>query len=417
MRVARALFSQWTRVRRSTEYAADTSQRGKALIIPCDPWGVIGSRGDQAMILACLQHVRAAHPDRVVDVLTDSHDTDAPCRELGLNPVVAWREPLDVWFAAHAGDYAEVYIPGADVTDGVYGWPTACKLLAFYDCFAARGVPVHYLGFSWSETPHRMMKRVLARLTKDLPLPVRDPVSLARLSRFTAHRPLVPVADAAFCLQPRETDRVRRHRAWIEAQHAAGCRVIALNVHPMFNDAETKSADWERAVLDTLAAVGARHPDVRWLFLPHDDRPNVSDLVLLKRLFGPFGAARAYLVDEVMRADEIKSLVGVCDGLVAGRMHLSIAALGQGVPVLGLAYQGKFEGLWRHFGLTEETLLAPKAFLKAPDMAVQSMTEFLADLPTLAERIRLALPAVLRLGERNFTAQSSFPGCLNEKDA
>lgn len=402
VRIWHRLRTEWTRALDRICHEEDHGLGARALIIPCDPWGVIGSRGDQAMILACLQHVRAAHPDRVVDVLTDSHDTDAPCRELGLNPVVAWREPLDVWFAAHAGDYAEVYIPGADVTDGVYGWPTACKLLAFYDCFAARGVPVHYLGFSWSETPHRMMKCVLARLAKALPLPVRDPVSLARLSRFTAHRPLVPVADAAFCLQPRETDRVRRHRAWIEAQHAAGCRVIALNVHPMFNDAETKSADWERAVRDTLAAVGARHPDVRWLFLPHDDRPNVSDLVLLKRLFGQFGAGRAYLVDEVMRADEIKSLVGACDGLVAGRMHLSIAALGQGVPVLGLAYQGKFEGLWRHFGLTEETLLAPKAFVADPPFAQTRLAEFLDRFPVLAERIRAELPQVLDKAERNF---------------
>lgn len=121
------VYSQWSHVRVLVKQMSKAISGGKALIVPCDPWGVVGSRGDQAMILACLQHVRAAHPDRVVDVLTDSHDTDAPCRELGLNPVVAWREPLDVWFTAHAGDYAEVYIPGADVTDGVYGWPTACK--------------------------------------------------------------------------------------------------------------------------------------------------------------------------------------------------------------------------------------------------------------------------------------------------
>lgn len=403
LRVWYALRGQWARAYRVAVQERGSDLGVKALIIPCDPWGVVGSRGDQAMILACLQHVRSRNPHRVVDILTDSHEMDAACRKLGLNPVVSWHEPMDVWFGKFAREYAEVYIPGADVTDGVYGWTTACRMLLLYDCFFARGVAVHYLGFSWSETPHPMMKWVLARLSPGVPLPVRDPVSIVRLARFTAHRPLVQVADAAFCLQPRQSTRARTHLCWIKERQASGGIVIALNVHNMFNDVATKSSDWEMRLVTVLNQVLAERPDVHLLLLPHDARPHVSDLEVLRRLSSHFSPRRSYFVDEVMDSDEIKFLVGCCDCLIAGRMHLSIAALGRGVPVLGLVYQGKFEGLWRHFNLEEHLLLDPGMFLVNPETIVERIRSFIDDRHCLSIKILGELPHVCALAELNFS--------------
>ena len=405
-RLWRRWRAQWRRAAKTADARrrSHAAQRGgdKALVVPCDPWGVVGSRGDQAMILACVQHVRARHPGRVVDVLTDSAATDAACRAAGLRPVAAWNEPIDTWFRARVADYAEVYVLGADVTDGVYGWPTAMKMLAYYDCFARAGVETHYLGFSWSLTPSPMMAKALRALAPGLPLFVRDPVSLERLERFTRHRPLVLVADAAFGLVPRTSARVKGWQARVAAAHAEGKIVIALNAHPMFNDVDATSAAWEAAFAAVLARVQDRHSEILYALLPHDDRVAVSDLEVLRRLAATLGEGRAFLVDEVMDADEIKAFVGACDGLVAGRMHLSIAAFGGGVPVLGLAYQGKFEGLWRHFGLDGATLLAPRAFLDDPAAAEATVERFVANLRPLAAQIASFLPAVLALSRRNF---------------
>jgi len=44
-------------------------------------------------------------------------------------------------------------------------------------------------------------------------------------------------------------------------------------------------------------------------------------------------------------------------------MHLSIAALGAGTPILGVTYQGKFEGLIKHFSLPDGVLSSPKDLL------------------------------------------------------
>lgn len=369
----------------------------RILIIPCDPWEVVGSRGDQAMIIAVMQHCG----DAEIDILTDSHETDAACRELGLNPLAEWGMPLDVWMKGNSWKYKEVYILGADVTDGVYGWPTAMKLLMFYDWFSRLGVKTHYLGFSWSKTPSPWMHLVFPLLKRQLPLPVRDPVSYERVARFTRHRPLVQVADAAFQLIPNSTPRVQKWIDWCRGQKSSGHRVFAINVHQMFNDAETKSADWEKAFSMCLEEVAKRHLNITYLLVPHDNRPRVSDLEILKRINSIL--PNSTLIDVVMNADEIKAVLGSCDALIAGRMHISIAAFGQGIPVLGLVYQGKFEGLWQLFELPRSSLLEPRMFLQDSQEAIKALDRFVDSMGSLALNIKKRLPAVMALSAKNFS--------------
>ena len=368
----------------------------RILIVPCDPWGVVGSRGDQAMILAVKQHCKGAE----IDILTDSHGTDADCREIGLNPLAEWNASFDRWMKDNAGKYKEVYILGADVTDGVYGWPTAMKLLMFYDCFSRLGIKTHYLGFSWSRTPSPWMHLVFPLLKRGLTLPVRDPVSYRRLERFTRHRPLAQVADAAFLLYPNPTPRARKWIDWCREMRKGGRTVVAVNVHQMFNDVETKSAEWEAAFSQCLKTVAEKNGDIIYLLVPHDNRPRVSDLEILKRINKLLPDST--LIDVVMNADEIKAVLGECDALIAGRMHISIAALGQGVPVLGLVYQGKFEGLWEHFGLPDDTLIEPGAFLGNVNKAVSSVDNFLCHLHEMQIIVRNRLAQVEKLAAQNF---------------
>lgn len=372
------------------------SEGNRTLIVPCDPWGVVGSRGDQAMILAVKQRCGTAE----IDILTDSNDTDDACREINLNPIAEWNMPFSSWMKDNASRYRTVYILGADVTDGVYGWPTAMKLLMFYDCFSRLGVKTHYLGFSWSKTPNPWMHLVFPFLKRGLPLPVRDSVSYRRLARFTRHRPLVQVADAAFLLKPNYTPRAQKWIDWCREQKSAGRRVVAVNVHQMFNDAETKSADWEEAFSKCLEKAAGKHRDIIYLLVPHDNRLRVSDLEVLRRINGFIPDST--LIDVVMNADEIKAVLGECDALIAGRMHISIAALGQGVPVLGLVYQGKFEGLWEHFGLSRETLLAPKTFLNGTKSAESMLGAFIDNMRDLRTKIKERLPRVAELATLNF---------------
>jgi polysaccharide pyruvyl transferase WcaK-like protein len=91
-----------------------------------------------------------------------------------------------------------------------------------------------------------------------------------------------------------------------------------------------------------------------FVFLPHDYRNEWSDEVALATLFEqalPDTRARCLLPKERLHASEIKYVVGHCLLVVTGRMHLAIASMGGGVPVIAYAYQSKFEGILRLFGI------------------------------------------------------------------
>ena len=115
------------------------------------------------------------------------------------------------------------------------------------------------------------------------------------------------------------------------------------------------------ATASALLAVARRHR-VSWLLLPHDFRGERGDNAALAPLAQRVGATlgeRVLHAGEPLSAAQLKAMAGVTDGIVTGRMHLAIAALGRGVPVAALTYQDKFQGLWTHFDLPLDLLLAP----------------------------------------------------------
>ena len=80
-------------------------------------------------------------------------------------------------------------------------------------------------------------------------------------------------------------------------------------------------------------------------------------------------------------------------------MHLAIAALGMEVPVMAATYQGKFEGLFQHFGINGEFLLSPQEFLS--DVVEDKFSYFLTQIPKLKAQISATLPKVLTLSYQN----------------
>lgn len=405
-------LQQWFRLRRLASNVSPvvSTQGGRCLIVPCDPWSVVGSRGDQAMMLAAMQRIRVGTPKATFSVLACRCAPEEKLRQLGLKLERHWDDgTFWAWTAGHLTAFDQVCLLGADVTDGVYGWNAALRLQALYDLFGRVGAKTHYLGFSFSAHPHPWMRWVFALQRRGLPLPVRDPVSVRRLCRFTRHRPVRLVADVAFCMAPRMTPRTKCEAAWCDEQHARNRRVLAVNLHQMFNGEIAHGAAWEAAVASVLVRLVEETPDVAFLLLPHDDRPGISDDGVLRRLKEAFPSElsdRIRLVGIVLDADEAKALMAYCDALMAGRMHLSIAALGQRVPVFALVYQGKFEGLWEHFGLPPDTLCAPERFLTESEAVYAAVVRFMENLSSLRTRINDALPRVLELSIGQFEGEA-----------
>ena len=152
-----------------------------------------------------------------------------------------------------------------------------------------------------------------------------------------------------------------------------------------------------------LVKILDKHQNIFLLLIPHDDRSRLSDTLVLdtidKYLSEKRYSSRYYYRKDVFSASQLKALCSLLDGLISSRMHLAIAALGQEKPVMAATYQGKFEGLFKHFDLDENLLLSPEQFISEHFITVLDM--FLSDLVNIHEKIKLKLPDVQRLSEKN----------------
>jgi len=85
--------------------------------------------------------------------------------------------------------------------------------------------------------------------------------------------------------------------------------------------------------------------------------------------------------------------------VITGRMHLAIAALGMGTPVICLTYQDKFDGLMEYFG-SEHYLISPRSF--DPRIFQKLCIDLMSDIDEISSRVRMNLPRVMELAQSNF---------------
>jgi polysaccharide pyruvyl transferase WcaK-like protein len=60
---------------------------------------------------------------------------------------------------------------------------------------------------------------------------------------------------------------------------------------------------------------------------------------------------RIFIVRGHYNHNETKYIIGLCDFFIGSRMHACIAALSQGIPAVGIAYSGKFQGVFESVGV------------------------------------------------------------------
>lgn len=382
--------------------------RRRLFVVPCDPDSVGGSRGDEAMLMASISYIRSMYGPMPVSIVTSSDKGVRYINNLPLDNV----EPRLVWtgsdvlgsvFDCAVGDKpAYAVILGADCIDGFYSPVLSLELLYIYALLQSLGVKAVMTGFSFNSNPSQL---VVKRLRKSgITYSLRDPISLDRFNRIVGVSGRL-TADVAFLLKPRSgycsilSDK-------IAAARLKDMTVVGFNFHPMFNLGadEGELTRQINNVSNNLISLLKRKQNLVILLLPHDDRENLTD----NRMLGPIyeillrnGLGDRVIYDAaVPRADELKELAGLTDGIISSRMHLAIAALGQGVPVFTVTYQGKFQGLYRHFNYPEKYMVDPAHFYTSS--SVERMIEFVDELPYLKQLACLALPSVIDKAKRNF---------------
>lgn len=380
------------------------------VIIPPDPYTLLGSRGDDAMIRSFLSIAREYRENIKLYVITASDEADKAAREKGLEPVQIWAHsfsPQTILSRLQEISPDALVMLGADVMDGYYN-PYLPFHAAMYADLATRiGARSAIMGFSFNRNPFAGLKEIFDLTSPDVTINLRDANSLERFNAFCEHDAEL-VADIAFLLKPDlESQASLSSKEWVEKTHKEGRRAFIFNIHPMlFKDATQKQID--SLIVNTADALEkvTKERDVNWMFLPHDFRGVVGDNICLTPLAKELEARglsdRFVHFSEDRAASELKAIASHVDGVITARMHLAISSLGMGVPVATLTYQAKFAGLFKHFDLPDWLRLAPSESTEFRQDFETLMLRFIDESEALGKKVKEELPKVKKRAMKNF---------------
>lgn len=392
-------------------------KNGKGLIIiPCDPYTVTGSRGDEAMITVAIQHFRSRHPKEAIFILCSNKiASDNILRvyiDENVSPVECWNTPYPVrhlFKQICKINPAEVIVIGADCMDGAYAPNQSLELLSLYNLSINAGIKTALFGFSYNASPYKSINKAFRKMNNSV-YNLRDSYSLERFNQFT-HLKGCLVADSAFLLKPRtDFEAYNEIKLWIDNLHSQGQLAIAFNFHPMLRKYShaCEIVNDAKSVAENLVSILRAHSNVNFLLLPHDDRNHINDMTMLDvintiLLESGFVDRIMYLRD-VPRASHLKAISALMDGVISSRMHLAIASLGSEVPVLVADYQDKFKGLLKHFNIPNDYVLSISDF--CGDSFQHKFNLFIGNLPNLKTHVRQYLPTVIALAQNNLKMYS-----------
>lgn len=406
-RILYVICWQWVGFKLKVQCRKLFAKRSKLMILPCDPWTVSGSRGDEAMITALVQDFKERNPHGEI-VLVSAGNVDSNKIKTGrladvkIMPVWRGRIPfLNIIRLLQDEAPSECCVLGADCMDGHYSVLTSLTLLIVADVSTRFGIDTRLTGFSFNKSPSKMMVVCFKRTTPQLRFRLRDPVSLQRFCEKTKCQAEL-VADVAFLLRPTATPQTQSYEQWIRQEHDYGQKVLGFNVHGLLVADMPDKTEFLNEIGRRLGVFLEKRPAMSCLLMPHDFRFG-GDLECLLPIYNAltrFGE-RVSIIREDLSAAELKEICGVLDGVFASRMHLGIAALGMGKPVAGFGYQGKFSGLFQHFDCS------PKWILGRADSKYLSdrLMDFVLSWPKLTGLIEKRKPSILALARKNLPNQ------------
>lgn len=371
-------------------------------IIPGDASNPSGSLGDMAMFTALLKSLRKHNADATFTLIgRRNHSITVP--GIGEVPVVAaWSGKAgSIAFDRLIREQHALFVMGADILDGEYGASLVQRIVGYCNHSVRLGIPATILGFSFNRHPRQPAVHALARLHPRVRVNVRDQASFDRF-RLMVGIPASLCADSAF-LMPPASDPDPEAEAWITAMRAAGRSPVGvnLNAHAL---APALAQIGTGALIDHIAnqlKLAGKANQLAFMLIPHDLKPQSADVAMLQALERQLQLKgfRHVRYSPFSRPDIIKRVVGMLDFIITGRMHLAIAALGSGTPILAITYQDKFEGLYQHFGLPLEHTLSPLQCLS--DEILSRINNLCENRRDLSERICASLPQVEELASRN----------------
>ena len=313
-------------------------------------------------------------------------------------------------FLKVAQQYTHFVVPGADVMDGYYSEASPLLKLRLISLAHATGLQCSVLGFSFNNQPKSRCVDAFQKLPSDIAIHARDPLSK---NRFENHiqRDINLVSDLAFLLKPKIAKSVTDEaQLWIESEKKQGNIIIGINPNKtLAKNLKTNTPSELAEIFSNLIRNLHRiNKNISFVLIPHDYRkdnlfPGDNTLSeLIKTQLPEEIQEKCWLfVKTRLKADEVKNICQYLDLVITSRMHLAIACLGVKTPVLGIVYQGKFEGLYSYFGL-DQMLIEPENAAQA-DQLLSFVLYGIENIAQTRQQIELKIPEVVELAKQNFS--------------
>jgi polysaccharide pyruvyl transferase WcaK-like protein len=361
----------------------------------------LGSVGDQAMLEVMREQLTARGLKPTFIYMPNW--TISPLREDAPTVMLKSNSKFAPQFWQTIVKTNAMVLVGADVIDGVYDNWLPFQWIGKLTQAKKAGAKVGIVNFSFSpEADSATCERL--RIADGFTFTPRDPVSCGRFVASTGQSATLS-ADLAFLLTP-EIRSANAYQAnqWLGERKAAGDTVLFVNLsgHTLSRMRGNGTTVMEGVLRQWLQASAARS-----IFLvPHDFRPApTGDVEALEQLRASLAAEfpnRITMIYPPFAAWDVKALCEQADLAISGRMHLSIACLGMGVPVISVVYVGKFEGLMQHLELADEDLLVSTAEALETDLLLSKIERVTSERQRLSDHIRSRLVSVRALSAKNF---------------
>lgn len=383
------------------------------ILVPSDPETIIGSRGDEAMIVASLQYYRRKYAGAPIYIIHTSDSGKQKFLSSGIDQNISFLKTKEgkKWSDSVLEMLKEIkpsdmIILGADCMDGKYSSILSLGLLGIYAYGKGLGIETKLLGFSLNKAVPKILRKAFNEVGINLDFSLRDAQSLTRFQKITNCQGRL-VADVAFLLRPDfNCDSYIKFSNWVSSQRSnERDLIVGLNFHPMLKkySSHCEQLGDAKTVANNIDSLLCQDCRLSIALIPHDDREAIGDNEMLQPIYDILVAnghkERIYFDSTVYRSNQIKAIVSLCDILISSRMHLAIAALGMGVPVMGASYQDKFEGLLQHFKLPVKMILTADEFTS--DTFLSRYNDFCSNLSEYRATIVDSLPGVMEKSELN----------------
>jgi polysaccharide pyruvyl transferase CsaB len=323
--------------------------------------------GDRAILQAMVHEVRNSHPSSMITVVSGPGSTSGidmtpiPRGAPGFLRLCVALARSDLVLCGGGGLFQD--------DDSLIKMPYWCLRVLL-----ARALSGRVVGYSLGVGPLRSLtSRVAARLAFAAmeAISARDPVAQATAQALTA-KPVAVVPDPALLLQAvaqeTATDWLAAHAVPVQGKTLIGVAVrrwfppgrrlvphkISSRLTPSgraLSRGSERLATLLGQVLDELI----RRHNAHVLLLPSYRAHHEGDVAMSRAVMASMSEAQVQLV-EVDEPALYKGIASLMHLFIGGRMHPTILAASAGTPVVGLAYNPKFDGFFRMLGLDAQVM-------------------------------------------------------------